>query len=286
MEEKQSLSVKDSSISFVLSFILSQIALIIFAVIGILICKANGYNSSAFYAFTSKDLGYLISVIIMNFVFIAVFLIFKHKKTDKLASKVKFHKMLLYIAVAVASYFILYPVVISFNTLFKIKSTSIEISGVGYIYSIFSRVLIPAICEELLFRGIIFKGLANSNKQLAIFVSALMFCIFHMSSEQLIYPLLMGLLLGVIMAYEDNIIYCIIVHIINNSLALAGVGYYFSHWTFYLLAGICFVLFVGAILFFALKNSQKLILSKQDAIYLLVSIILMIVFWFIVNFAK
>lgn len=284
--EKKPIGVIDSSISFVASYIIAQVVLAIFAVFGIIICNANGYSSAAFTAFVSKDLGLLISVIVMNMVFVGVVLFVGKTKTIEKPKKIVTVKLLAYIALAFACYFVLYPVVASFNKIFNVPVTQLEISRVGYIYSIFSRVLIPAICEELLFRGIIFKGLETKSKHFAILVSAVMFSLFHMSKEQLIYPLLMGLLFGVIMAYENNIIYCIIVHIINNSLALAGVGYYFNHWTYYLVAAIMFVLFVGTILFLTFKQTKQFTLTKIELITLLCSLGIMIVFWVLINFIK
>lgn len=284
--EKKPIGVVDSSISFVASYIIAQIVLVIFAIFGMFVCKINGYSAADFNTFASKDLGLLISVIVMNMVFVLVVLFVAKTKTIEKPKRILNFKILIYIALAVACYFVLYPVVLSFNKLFKVPVTELEISKVGYIYSIFSRVLIPAICEELLFRGIIFKGLETKNKAFAILISALMFSIFHMSKEQLIYPLLMGLLFGVIMAYENNIIYCIIVHIVNNSLALANIGFYFNHWTYFVLAAIMFVCFVGVMLFLTIKQASKFKLSKTELITLLVSIGIMIVFWVLINFIK
>ncbi len=282
--EKKQINVVDSSISFVASFVLSQIALVFFAVIGIVVYKLNGYESKAFYDFSSNNLGFLISVIVMNLVFVLIFLFYKRKAEINYTKHLSALKIVCYIGIAVISYFLLYPVVLSFNKLFKIAPTAINISGIGYLYSAFSRVIIPAICEELLFRGIIYKGLENKSKQLAIWVSAIMFSIFHMSKEQMLYPLLMGLLFGVIMAKENNIIYCIIVHITNNALALTGIGFYFNHWTFYLIAAVAFVLFLTTILLYTFKNSTAFKLSKLEAISLLVSLGVMIVFWVLINF--
>ena len=284
--EKKPIGVVDSSISFVASYIMAQIALAIFAIIGMFVCKINGYSATDFNTFVSKDLGLLISVVVMNFVFVFVVLFAYKTKTIEKPKKILNFKILIYIALAVACYFALYPIVLSFNKLFKVPVTKLEISKVGYIYSIFSRVLIPAICEELLFRGIIFKGLETKSKTFAILISALMFSIFHMSKEQFIYPLLMGLLLGVIMAYENNIIYCIIVHIVNNSLALANIGFYFNHWTYFVGAAIMFVAFVGVMLFLAIKKSSKFKLTKTELVALLASLGIMIVFWVLINFIK
>lgn len=284
--EKKPIGVVDSSISFVASYIMAQIALAIFAIIGMFVCKINGYSATDFNTFVSKDLGLLISVVVMNFVFVLVVLFAYKTKTIEKPKRILNFKILIYIALAVACYFALYPIVLSFNKLFKVPVTKLEISNVGYIYSIFSRVLIPAICEELLFRGIIYKGLETKSKTFAILISALMFSIFHMSKEQFIYPLLMGLLLGVIMAYENNIIYCIIVHIVNNSLALVNIGFYFNHWTYFVVAAIMFVAFVGVMLFLAIKKSSKFKLTKTELVALLASLGIMIVFWVLINFIK
>lgn len=284
--EKRTLTVKDSSYAFILSFILGQLALVLFAMVGLLVCKVKGVEQSVFYTFTEKGLGYLISTIVLNFIFVIVFFTFRRKKEDTVVQKISPLKLLIYALIAVVAYFTLYPIIVSFNQLFKIKSTIIEFSTSDYIYALFSMVLIPAICEELLFRGLIFKGLANANKAFAVCISAVMFSIFHMSSEQLLYPLLMGLLLGVIMARENNIIYCIIVHIINNSLALAGVGFYFQHWAYYLIAVVLFIAFLTTIILSMRIYFEKFKMEKSEWLTLIITLCIMLAFWVLVAIIK
>lgn len=284
--EKRTLTVKDSSYAFILSFILGQLALVLFAMVGLLVCKVKGVERSVFYTFTEKGLGYLISTIVLNFIFVIVFFTFRRKKEDTVVQKISPLKLLIYALIAVVAYFTLYPIIVSFNQLFKIKSTIIEFSTSDYIYALFSMVLIPAICEELLFRGLIFKGLANANKAFAVCISAVMFSIFHMSSEQLLYPLLMGLLLGVIMARENNIIYCIIVHIINNSLALAGVGFYFQHWAYYLIAVVLFIAFLTTIILSMRIYFEKFKMEKSEWLTLIITLCIMLAFWVLVAIIK
>ncbi len=284
--EKRTLTIKDSSYAFILSFVLGQLALVFFAMVGLLVCKIKGIEQSAFYTFTEKGLGYLISTIVLNFIFVIMFFTFRHKKEDTIAQKINPLKLLIYALVAVVAYFMLYPIIVSFNQLFKIESTVIEFSTADYIYAVFSMVLIPAICEELLFRGLIFKGLANTNKAFAVCISAVMFSIFHMSSEQLLYPLLMGLLFGVIMARENNIIYCIIVHIINNSLALAGVGFYFQHWAYYLVAVVMLITFLTTIILLMRKYFEKFKMEKSEWLTLTITLCIMLAFWIIVAIVK
>ncbi len=76
----------------------------------------------------------------------------------------------------------------------------------------------PAICEELLFRGMIYSGLRRLGKWSAIVVSALLFAVAHSS----IYRLLPTLFLGVLMGYlvwRSGSIYCsMLFHAVNNGL--------------------------------------------------------------------
>jgi sodium transport system permease protein len=80
---------------------------------------------------------------------------------------------------------------------------------------------LPAVCEELAFRGFIFGGLLRQQGVLrAVIVSALLFGFTHAILQQSISASVMGLLLGLI-AWRTGGVFCtIIVHCINNGLSL------------------------------------------------------------------
>ncbi len=81
--------------------------------------------------------------------------------------------------------------------------------------------LLPAICEELAFRGFIFGGLLRQQGALrAIVVSALFFGFTHTLLQQSIAACLMGIVLGLIAWRTGGVICTIIVHLCNNSLGL------------------------------------------------------------------
>ncbi len=92
------------------------------------------------------------------------------------------------------------------------------------IYGAFFKVVIMApVVEELIFRGIIMHGLMrNYSKVTAIFVSALMFALFHLNPWQFPATFILGLILGTLMIRTRNIFLCILGHAINNGLALAS----------------------------------------------------------------
>ncbi|MEZ6078854.1 MAG: type II CAAX endopeptidase family protein [Pirellulaceae bacterium] len=80
---------------------------------------------------------------------------------------------------------------------------------------------LPAICEELAFRGFIFGGLLHKNGALrAIVVSALFFGFTHPVLQQSIAASLMGLMLGLIAWRTGGVLCTILVHAINNTLSL------------------------------------------------------------------
>jgi sodium transport system permease protein len=80
---------------------------------------------------------------------------------------------------------------------------------------------LPAICEELAFRGFIFGGLLRRGSALrAIVVSALFFGFTHTLLQQSIAASLMGLVLGLIAWRTGGVMCTIIVHVINNTLSL------------------------------------------------------------------
>ena len=80
--------------------------------------------------------------------------------------------------------------------------------------------LLPAIFEELVFRGVIFSGLRDYGNLTAVFGSALLFTLMHASVEQTVYPMFVGVALGFLMLKTNNIIYPMIVHFCNNSIVL------------------------------------------------------------------
>ncbi len=81
--------------------------------------------------------------------------------------------------------------------------------------------VLPAICEELTFRGFIFGGLVKQGGALrAILITSLFFGFTHTILQQSIAACIMGLMLGVIAWRTGGVICCICVHVINNVLSI------------------------------------------------------------------
>lgn len=96
------------------------------------------------------------------------------------------------------------------------------------IYGAILKVAVMApIIEELIFRGVIMHGLMrNYSKFTAVFVSALMFALFHLNPWQFPATFILGLILGILMVRTRNIFLCILGHAINNGLVLLSIQYW------------------------------------------------------------
>ncbi len=86
--------------------------------------------------------------------------------------------------------------------------------------NLFVLAVIPAFCEEIIYRGIILNGFRRFGKINAILVSALFFALAHGSAMQFIYQFILGIILGFVLVKTGSIIASIFVHFLNNSIVV------------------------------------------------------------------
>jgi membrane protease YdiL (CAAX protease family) len=81
--------------------------------------------------------------------------------------------------------------------------------------------MLPAIAEELVFRGVLLRGLATRLRPvLAIPISAAVFALYHLQPGQMVTTFMLGLALGFLTLRARSVVPAMIVHLINNSMAL------------------------------------------------------------------
>ena len=99
---------------------------------------------------------------------------------------------------------------------------TIEMNSIGdLLLNVVLLAMLPAIFEELVFRGIIFNGLKDKHSAYnAILISALFFTLMHGSLQQTFYQFILGIILALLMYITENIIYPIITHFTSNFIIL------------------------------------------------------------------
>ena len=95
-----------------------------------------------------------------------------------------------------------------------------------YIALSISLAVLPAIFEELFFRGILLNSLISGGKLFAVIVSSLCFAVYHCSITQLLYQFIFGIAFSLLALNSKSIFPCILTHFLNNFIILTA--YYFK----------------------------------------------------------
>lgn len=107
-----------------------------------------------------------------------------------------------------------------------LKDTTLRMLGSSSISQLISNLiviaLIPAIGEELTFRGVIQQGLAKylKNEHVAVWLAATIFSAIHVQFFGFFPRLLLGVLLGYIFLYGRSLIASIFCHFMNNAIII------------------------------------------------------------------
>lgn len=88
------------------------------------------------------------------------------------------------------------------------------------ILDIIGTAIVPAICEEFLFRGLILFALLPYGKKPAILGSAIMFSLMHQNPAQILYTFVLGVVFAYLAIETKSIWTGIIVHFVNNLVSV------------------------------------------------------------------
>ncbi len=115
------------------------------------------------------------------------------------------------------------PLASLLNSISMVYSTNAVSSTLDRLYSypiwvgILTMAVLPAVCEELAFRGYIFHGHRNKNVMLAIILNGFLFGLFHMNFNQFTYALFMGMIFAIVVEVTGSVISSMIVHFMFNT---------------------------------------------------------------------
>lgn len=156
---------------------------------------------------------------------------------------------------------------------------SIDFSSVGaYFLALFLMALLPAICEELLCRGMLLQGLSTKSIPFGVLMSALLFSLMHANPMQTVHQFCLGVVLAIIALISGSIIPCMIVHFLNNFITLTVSAYlpeidrliadlgawnYLTGSVSFIVGGICLVLLLYAYYRLGDENHHYQTISKD-----------------------
>lgn len=94
-----------------------------------------------------------------------------------------------------------------------------DVSG-GLALALLLVAVTPAVCEELLFRGLLLSGLRKLGPWIGVLLTALLFGLAHGSVHRLAPTALLGVAFGVLVLRSGSIVPGMIAHALNNGLAV------------------------------------------------------------------
>jgi len=215
----------DSGLAFMLCNIVPLVLMFVF----LFVVMGRGVEMEK----VQNELWYLVTTaLISQLAFpLVAFILHKVNKIEFSATKISFKLdwkiVLLCVGIAGICFFGLYNFVDVFAYLFEAIGYNFEGASLPLntpselVLNLLLLALLPAVFEELIFRGVIFNGLRNTKgKAVAVVVSSLLFALMHGNLAQFVYPFIMGLVFSMIVLRTGNLLYSMIVHFVNNSLVI------------------------------------------------------------------
>lgn len=131
--------------------------------------------------------------------------------------------------------------------------------------------LVPAFCEEFLFRGVVISTLMPYGKSTAVVISAVCFGLMHGNFYQFLYTTVAGLILGAVYVMTDSIWPGTIIHMINNALSVLQMvmmenlteDYAYILW----IAVECLIFALGIISFVIIVRRYKHVEREKNSVF-------------------
>ncbi len=92
--------------------------------------------------------------------------------------------------------------------------------GMPYIAALIAVGLVPAVCEEFVFRGCIYGALRKKNRVLAIVITSIMFGLLHLNLNQFSYAFALGIVLCLMVEATGTVLSSTIAHFIFNGTSV------------------------------------------------------------------
>lgn len=125
--------------------------------------------------------------------------------------------------------------------------------------------ILPAICEELFFRGLLLGSLLHTklNQHVSVLIVSVLFALMHLESSGFLSRVLLGLILGYLFVRSGSIWLSVIIHFIHNLVMVLGLYFnrnqldmldniHFSIEPLHVISGIV----CGVLIFFIFRSMQ------------------------------
>ena len=143
-----------------------------------------------------------------------------------------------------------------------------NMDGFGFVGVFFVIAVFPAIFEELIFRGLLLKGLKKLGELWAVIICGCLFALYHQNPSQTIYQFVCGAAFALVAIRAGSVLPTIVSHFINNAFILLATKFAWNLQDIYvpmlIVCGLCLVLSVRYLLLFDGKDKTVVEKEKGD----------------------
>lgn len=101
------------------------------------------------------------------------------------------------------------------------NGSSSVLHSIGPVWGILLLAILPAIAEELIFRGFVFGVFRQRSIAAATVISSISFAVLHLNITQAIHTVLLGVLLSLIREITGSVLPCMVAHATLNGISAA-----------------------------------------------------------------
>lgn len=235
------------TLAVLLPSVLSFAFIILLAATGL--SNKEGYDSSNWYLYVS----YLLAPV--SFAVVAAWYLRYTKTTVKTALSTqkchpKYYIVAVLLQVGLLALSELNVYFLTFLERFGYQDTGIRLpnmDGVGFVGVLIAVAVLPAVFEELIFRGVLLHGLTSFGKVGAVLICGALFAIYHQNPAQTLYQFCCGIAFALVALKSRSILPTVLSHFLNNAFILILTKYGIEtfptpvFWTIICVSTVCLV---------------------------------------------
>lgn len=144
-----------------------------------------------------------------------------------------------------------------------------SMNGVGFIGVLIAVAILPAILEEVIFRGLLLKGLHGFGTALSVVICGGLFALYHQNPAQTLYQFCCGMAFALVAIKSGSILPTVLSHFLNNAAILVltklGIISFSPTVQFALIIG-CSLCLIGSLIYLIFIDKQGACTSRNEKI--------------------
>lgn len=151
----------------------------------------------------------------------------------------------------------------------------------GIVCAVFAVAILPAICEELMFRRFILGAMQDLPSWFTVITGGLLFALFHLNPAQTPYQFVFGCVFVMVALITKSVYFTMIMHFLNNITILL---IYYAGWSasfslaITIIALIIFTIIVAFLVYKLAKNKSER-LPIKNGLSIFIPILLCFIIW-------